>query len=103
MLDPQVGKSVLGPRTFAAVIQNVFEIVVLQFGGEQRNSFRRNEEAEPKWKQCPVVDMSGGESKVCCSKEQYYIETWNVSSMNQGKLEVVKQKMARMTINILGI
>ena len=103
MLDPQVGKSVVGPRTFAAVTQNFFGRVVLQFGEEERNSFRRNEEAEPKWKLCPVVDVSGGERKVRCSKEQYYIETWNVSSMNQGKLEVVKQKMARMNIDILEI
>ena len=59
-------------------------------GEEQRNSSRRNEEAEPKWKQCPVVDMSGDESQVWCCKEQYCIGTWNVKSMNQGKLEVVK-------------
>ena len=62
---------------------------------EQRNSSRRNEEAEPKWKQRPVLDVSGGESKVQCCKEQYCIGTWNVRSMNQGKLEVVKQEMAR--------
>ena len=49
------------------------------------------------------MDISGGESKVQCSKEQYCIGTWNVRSMNQGKLEVVKQKMARVNINILGI
>ena len=47
--------------------------------------------------------MSGGENKVKCYKEQYYIGTWNVGSMNQGKLNVVKQKMARLNINILGI
>ena len=47
--------------------------------------------------------MSGGESKVCCGKEQYCIGTWNVRSMNQGKLEVVKQEMARVNIYILGI
>ena len=63
MLDPQVGKSVVGPRTFAAVTQNFFGIVVLQFGEEERNSFRRYEEAERKQKQCPAVDVSGGESK----------------------------------------
>ena len=50
-------------------------------GKEQRNSSGRNEEAEPKWKQCPVVDVSGGESKVRCYKEQYCIGTWNVRSM----------------------
>ena len=50
-----------------------------------------------------VVDMSGGESKVQCCKEQYCIGTWNVRSMNQGKLDVVKQEMARVNINIIGI
>ena len=50
-----------------------------------------------------VVDVSGGESKVQCYKEQYCIGTWNVTSMNQGKLEVVKQEMARVNIEILGI
>ena len=49
-----------------------------------------NEEAGPKEKQASVVDMSDGESKVRCCKEQYCIGTWNVRSMNQGKLEVVK-------------
>ena len=49
------------------------------------------------------MDVSGGESKVQCCKEQYCIGTWNVRSMNQGKLEVVKQKMARLNISILGI
>ena len=62
-------------------------------GEEQANSSRRNEEAEPKWKH-PVVDVSGGESKVRCCKEQYCIGTWKVGSKNQGKLEVVKQEMA---------
>ena len=50
-----------------------------------------------------VVDMSGGESKVQCCKEQYCIGTWNVRSMNQDKLDVVKQEMARVNIYILGI
>ena len=72
-------------------------------GEEWRYSSRRNEEAEPKQKQCPVVVMSGGESKVWCCKEQYCIGTWNVSSMKQGKLEMVKQEMARVNIKILGI
>ena len=49
------------------------------------------------------MDISGGESKVQCSKEQYCIGTWNVRSMNLGKLEVVKQEMARVNIDILGI
>ena len=68
-----------------------------------RNNSRKNEDTEPKHKQCPVVDVTGNGSKVRCCKEQYCIGTWNVRSMNQGKLEVVKQEMARMNINILGI
>ena len=72
-------------------------------GKEQRNSSRRNEEAEPKQKRCPVVDVSGGESKVQCYKEQYCIGTWTVRSMNQDKLDVVKQEMARGNTDILEI
>ena len=49
------------------------------------------------------MDATGDGSKVQCCKEQYCIGTWNVRSMNQGKLEVVKQEMARVNINILGI
>ena len=70
---------------------------------EQRNSFRKNEEGGPKWKQCPAVDMSGGESKVWCCKEEYYLGTCNVRFMNQGKLDVVKQEMTRFNIDIWGI
>ena len=58
---------------------------------------------EPKQKQHPVVDMTGDGSKVQCCKEQYCIGTWNVRFMNQGKLEVVKQEMARLNTDILGI
>ena len=58
---------------------------------------------EPKQKQYPVVDVTGDRSKVRCCKEQYCIGTWNVRSTNQGKLEGVKQEMARVTIDILGI
>ena len=58
---------------------------------------------EPKQKQHLVVDVTDDRSKVQCYKEQYCIGTWNVRSMNQGKLEVVKQEMARVNINILGI
>ena len=59
--------------------------------GEQwRNDFRKNEEMEPKQKQHLVVDETGDGSKVRGYKEQYCIGTWNVRSMNQGKLEVVK-------------
>ena len=72
-------------------------------GEEWRNNFRKNEEIELKQRQHPAVDVMGDGSKVRCSKEQYCIGTWNVMSMNQGKLEVVKQEMARVNINILGI
>ena len=58
---------------------------------------------EPKKKQHPVVDGSGDRSKVRCCNEQYCIGTGNVMSMNQGKLEVVKQEMTRVNMNILGI
>ena len=58
---------------------------------------------DPKQKQHPVVDVTGDGSKVWYFKEQYCIGTWNVRSMNQGKLEVVKQQMARVNIDILGI
>ena len=58
---------------------------------------------EPKRKQCPVVDVTGDGSKVRCCKEQYHTGTWNVRYTNQGKLEVVKQEMARANIDILGI
>ena len=58
---------------------------------------------EPKHKQHPVVDVTGDGSKVQCCKEQYCIGTWNVTSMNQGKLKVVRLEMARVNINILGI
>ena len=49
------------------------------------------------------MDVTGDRNKVRCCKEQYCIGTWNVRSMNQGKLEVVKQEMARVNVNILGI
>ena len=58
---------------------------------------------EPKQKQHPGVDVTGNGRKFQCFKEQYCIGTWNVRSMNQGKLEVVKQEMARVIINIQGI
>ena len=58
---------------------------------------------EPKQKQHPLVDVIGDGSKVQCCKEQYCIGTWNVRSMNQGKLEVVKQKMASVNVIILEI
>ena len=61
------------------------------------------EEMEPKQKQHLVVDVMGDGSKVQCCKEQYYIGTWNVRSMDQGRLEVVKQEMVRVNIDILEI
>ena len=67
-----------------------------------RNNSRKNEGTEPKQKQHPGVDVTGDRSNVQCYKEQYCIGTWNVRSMNQGELEVVKQEMARVS-NILGI
>ena len=60
-------------------------------GDQWRNNSRKNKGLEPKQKQYPVVDVTGDRSKVWCCKEQYCIGTWNVRSMNQGKLEVVKQ------------
>ena len=72
-------------------------------GDQWRNNSRKNEGMEPKQKQYPAVDVTGDKSKVRCCKEQYCIGTWGVSSMNQGKLEVVKQETARVNVYILGI
>ena len=72
-------------------------------GDQWRNNSRKNEETEPKQKQHPLVDVTGDGSKVQCCKEQYCIGTWNVRSINQGRLEVVKQERARVNIDILGI
>ena len=58
---------------------------------------------EPKQRQYPVVDVTGNRIKVRCCQEQYCIGTWNIRSMNQGKLEVVKPEMARVNVDILGI
>ena len=69
-------------------------------GEEQKNNSRRNEEAEPKGKWHPAVDVAGDECPMlweCC------IGTWNVRSMNWGKLDVVKQEVVRGNINILAI
>ena len=75
--------------------------------GEERraipSSSRRGEAAGPKLKGRSVVDVPGSERKVRCCKEQYCIRTWNVRSMNQGKLDVVKCEMARLNFDILGI
>ena len=75
----------------------------MQLGISGGNNSRKNEGMEPKQKQCPLVDVTGDRSKVQCCKEQYCIGTWNVRSMNQGKLEVVNHEMARANVNILGI
>ena len=72
-------------------------------GDQLRNNSRKNEGMKPKQKQYPVADVTGDRSKVRCCKEQYCIGTWNVRSMNQGKLEVVKQEMARVNIGIPAI
>ena len=72
-------------------------------GDQWRNNSRKNKEMEPKQKQYPVVDVTGYGSKVRCCKKNIAIGTWNVRSMNQGKLEVVKQEMANVNIDILGI
>ena len=75
--------------------------MLLEISGEITS--RKNEGMEPKQKQYPVVDVTGDRSKVWGCKEQYCIGIWNVRSMNHGKLEVVKQEMARVNVDILGI
>ena len=72
-------------------------------GDQWRNNSRKNEGMEPKQKQYPAVDVTGDRSKIPHCKEQYCIGTWNVRSMNQGKLEVVKQEMAGLNVDIPGI
>ena len=76
-------------------------------GDQWRNNSRKNEGMEPKQKEYPAVDVTGDRSKVRCCKGQYCTGTWNVRSMNQSKLEVVKlpnfQEMARVNVDILGI
>ena len=72
-------------------------------GAQWRHDSRKNEGMEPKQKQYLVVDVTSDRSKVRCYKEQYCIGTWNVRSMNQGNMEVAKQEMARMNVDILGI
>ena len=72
-------------------------------GDQWRNNSRKSEGMGPKQNQYPVVGGTGDRSKVQCCKEQYCIGIWNVRSMNQGKLEVVKQELARVNIDILRI
>ena len=75
----------------------------LHYWGGSEKKLEKDKEAEPKQKKGPIVHVSGGESEVQCCKEEYCIGTWNMRSMNQGKLEVVKQEMARVNIDTLGI
>ena len=70
-------------------------------GDQWRNTSRKNEGMEPKQKEYPVVYVTGDRSKVPCCKEQYCIGSWNVRSMTQGKLEVVKQEIVRVNVDIL--
>ena len=72
-------------------------------GDQWKNNSRKTEGTEPKQKQHPVVDVIGDGSKLQCCKEEYCIGTWNVRSINQGTLEVIKQEMARVNTDILGI
>ena len=85
--------------------EELLRLVSAQYatGDQWKNNSRKNEGMEPKQKQHPVVDGTGDRSKVWCCKEQYCIGTWNVRSMNQSKLEVIKQEMASVNFDILGI
>ena len=80
-------------------------LVVVQYptGEGRRSNYRKSEEAEPKQKQHPAAVVFGGKSQVRCCEEQCCIGTWNVRPMNQDKLDVVKEEMARVNIDILGI
>ena len=79
---------------------NLIRLVGAQYatGDQWRNHSKKNEEMEPKQKQHPVVDVTDDGSMVRCYKEQYCIKIWNVKSMNQSILEVVKQEMVRVTL-----
>ena len=72
-------------------------------GDQWRNNTRKNEETDPKQNHHAVLDVTGDGSKVQCCKQQYCTGTWNVQSMNQGKLDVVKQEVERVNINSFGI
>ena len=89
----------------AALSQHHLLAVGAQYatGDQWRNNSRKNEEMELKQQQHPVVDVTGDGGKIQCCKEQYCIGACNVMSINQGKLEVVKQEMVRVNIDILGI
>ena len=71
--------------------------------GDQWRNYSRKKEGMEQRKTIPVVDVTGDRSKVRFCKEQYCLGTWNVRSMNHGKLEVVKQEMERVKVDILGI
>ena len=92
-------------RINSLALSFLHSLVVVQYvtGQQQRDSSRKTGEAGPKQKWHSVLDVSGGESKVQCHTEQYCIGTWNVRSINHGKLEVIEQEMARVKIDILGI
>ena len=92
-------------RHFRTLKDELPRLVGAQYatGDQWRNNSRKNKETEPKQKQYPVVDVTGDGSKVRCYKEQYCIGTWNIRSMNQSKLEVIKQEMTSVNIDILGI
>ena len=80
------------------------KLVGAQYGTADwwRNNSRKNEEMEPKQKQHTVVYVTDDGNKIWCCQQQHCIGTWNIRSMNQGKLEVLKQEMARVNIDILG-
>ena len=80
----------------------VSKMLLGKSGGQLLIAPERMKPSGPKWKQHSVVDVSDGEHNVQCCKEQYCITTWNVRSMNQGELDLIK-KMTRVNINILGI
>ena len=77
--------------------------MLLEISGEIPPERMKAWSQSKKKKKYPAVDVTGDRSKVQCCKEQYCIRTRNVQSMNQGKLEVGKQEMARVNVDILGI
>ena len=97
--------NIIKRQKYRTLKDELFRSVGAQYatGNQWRNNSTKNEGMEPKQKQHPVVDWTGDRSKVQCCKEQYCIGIWNVRSMNQGKLEGVKQEMAGVNIDILGI
>ena len=77
--------------------------MLLEISGEITPERMKGWSQSRKKKKDPAVDVTGDGSKVQCCKMQYCIGTWNIRSMNQGKLEEIKQEMARVNINMLGI